>query len=42
MMTPAEFQARLPQYSRAVNSDAHCAECAPRGLVLTNAAALVR
>jgi serine protease len=42
MMTPAEFQARLPQYSRAVNPDAHCPECAPRGLVLTNAAALVR
>lgn len=39
---PAEFLARLPQYSRAVNPSANCPECDPRGLVLTNLAALMR
>lgn len=41
-LSPAEFLSRLPQYSRAVNPSAKCPECNPRGLVLTNLAALVR
>ena len=41
-ISPGEFLSRLPQYSRAVQPDANCPECAPRGLVLTSTSALMR
>lgn len=34
-MTPLDFLRQLPKYSRPVNPSAHCLECQPRGLAMS-------